>query len=174
MTPHRTTGGAGARVERADPVAVVRRWEEEQGRRLVDATLASWDDLDSEAVILARTAWRAPVPGGTAFWARRRYLSFDAEGAPDRLIEVQLLSGPQPCVRARHSDLLVAGALGDRYWIYALTSGSSGDVHLRTLQDPASSAWDPVLPQSAAVDHDPLWVLPLSRVRNRPVRLTAA
>lgn len=159
----------GSPVERADPVAVVRRWEARQGRRLVDATLAAWDDLDSEAVVMARIAWSAPVPGGTAFWGRRRYLSFDGDGAPDRLIEVQLLSAHQPSVRARHSDLLVAGSLGQRYWIYALTATSTGEVYLRTVQDPAGSAWDPASPLAASGDHDPLWVLPLSRVASRPV-----
>ncbi|TXR51670.1 hypothetical protein [Quadrisphaera setariae] len=166
--------GRGSLVERADPVAVVRRWEAQQGRRLVDATLAAWEDMDSEAVVMARAAWDAPVPGGTRFWSRRRYLSFDADGSPERLIEVQLLSQHQPSVRARHSDLLVAGSLGQRYWIYALTGTSGGDVYLRTLQDPASSAWDPASAAGAAGDHDPLWVLPLSRVSSPPVLVSAA
>lgn len=166
--------GRGSRVERADPVAVVRRWEAQQGRRLVDPALAAWDDLDSEAVVIARAAWGAPVPGGTRFWSRRRYLSFDADGAPERLIEVQLLSAHQPSVRARHSDLLVAGSLGERYWVYALTATPGGDVYLRALQDPASRAWDPVQAAGAAGDHDPLWVLPLSRVSTPPVLVSAA
>ncbi|MGQ7295898.1 hypothetical protein [Quadrisphaera sp. KR29] len=165
---------AGSPVERADPVAVVRRWEAGHGRRLVDATLAAWDDLDSEAVVMARAAWGAPVPGGTRFWSRRRYLSFGADGVPDRLIEVQLLAQHQPAVRARHSDLLVAGSLGARYWIYALTGTAGGEVLLRTLQDPAASAWDPAGAPGGAVDHDPLWVLPLSRVAVRPVLVGAA
>lgn len=161
-------------MEGADPVALVRRWEAAQGRHLVDPGLAAWEDLDSEAVLVARTAWRAPVPGGTRFWSRRRYLSFDADGAPDRLIEVQLLSAHQPWVRARHSDLLVAGSLGERYWVYALTATPSGEVHLRAVQDPASSAWDPASARGAADDHDPLWVLPLGRVAARPVLVAAA
>lgn len=164
----------GSLVEGADPVALVRRWEAGQGRHLVDPALAAWEDLDSEAVLMARVAWRSPVPGGTRFWSRRRYLTFDADGAPDRLIEVQLLSAHQPWVRARHSDLLVAGSLGERYWIYALTAAPGGEVHLRALQDPASSAWDPASARGAVGDHDPLWVLPLSRVAARPVLVTAA
>ncbi|MBC3761287.1 hypothetical protein ACUN7V_20150 [Quadrisphaera oryzae] len=163
----------GSLVERADPVAVVRRWEAEQGRRLVDPQLAAWEDLDSEAVLRARAAWGDAVPGGTRFWSRRRYLSFDAAGAPERLIEVQLLSAHQPSVRARHSDLLVAGSLGERYWVYALTATPAGDVYLRTLQDPAGCAWDPASPSGAAGDHDPLWVLPLSRVGGPAVLLLA-
>jgi hypothetical protein len=164
----------GSLVERADPLAVLRRWEARQGRRLVDPSLAAWDDLDSEAVLLARSAWGPAVPSGTRYWSRRRYLSFGEDGAPERLIEVQLLSAHQPSLRARHSDLLVAGSLGERFWVYALTSTSSGDVHLRTLQDPAGSAWDPVSPAGAAGDHDPLWVLPLSRLSSPAVLVSAA
>ncbi|TNM70288.1 hypothetical protein FHN55_00980 [Streptomyces sp. NP160] len=169
MTPE-----GGSPVERADPLAVLRRWEAQQGRRLVDPSLAAWDDLDSEAVLRARSAWGPAVPSGTRYWSRRRYLSFGPDGAPERLIEVQLLSAHQPSLRARHSDLLVAGSLGECFWVYALTSTSGGDVHLRTLQDPAGSAWDPAAPGGAASDHDPLWVLPLSRVSARPVLLRAA
>lgn len=164
---------AGSPVQPADPVAVLRRWEAQHGRTLVDPTLAAWEDLDSEAVLQARRHWRVPLPSGLRYWSRRRYLSVDAAGAPERLIEVQLLSGHQPAVRARQSDLLVAGPLGRRYWIYALSSVRSGEVLLRTVQDPASAAWVPASPAAASGDHDPLWLLPLDRVASAPVLLAA-
>jgi len=87
---------------------------------------------------------------------------------------VQLLSAHQPWVRARHSDLLVAGSLGERCWVCALTAAPSGEVHLRAVRDPASSAWDPAASPGAAGDRDPLRVLPLSRVAAPAVLVTAA
>ncbi|MEH3075662.1 MAG: hypothetical protein PGN11_03145 [Quadrisphaera sp.] len=154
-------------------MAVLRRWEAQHRRTLIDPTLAAWEDLDSEVVVRARQHWGLPLPSGLRYWSRRRYLSVDAAGAPERLIEVQLLSGHQPAVRARHSDLLLAGPLGRRYWIYALSGAGSGEVLLRTVQDPASAAWVPASPSAASGDHDPLWLLPLQRVTSAPVRLAA-
>ncbi|MBF5083087.1 hypothetical protein [Quadrisphaera sp. INWT6] len=163
--------GAGALVKGVDPLAVVRRWEASQGRRLVDPSLAGWDDLDSEALVMARDSWGVSLPGGTQFWRRRRYLSFSASGAPQRLVEVQLACGDHPVVQARHRDLAVARALGNRYWIYVLDPAADGQAQLWTVQDPARCPWQ----LAKAVDpHEGLWVLPLRQVSAASVLLAAA
>jgi hypothetical protein len=164
---------AGSLVSPADPLQLVREWEARHGRRLVDPSSAAWDDLDSEAVVLARSRWRVALPAGTGYWRRRRYLSFDHHGTPERLIEVQLLTSASDALRARHADLLVASLLGGLYWIYALTPASCRRVQLRTFQDPARSAWDVVTPRRAG-EQEPTWLLPPGRAEAATVLLAAA